>query len=52
MLVQLSLIHRVLFDVFREPFLKLLVVVEQLRHDEMEQSPQLSHRVLDWGSGQ
>lgn len=27
------------------------MVVEQLGHDEMQQGPQFSHRVLDWSSG-
>ena len=34
-LIELTLIHRVLLDIFREPFLKLLMVVKKLWHDEM-----------------
>ena len=43
MLVQLTLVHGGSLDVFREPLLELLVIVEQLWHDKMEQSPELSH---------
>ena len=48
MLVKLSLVHAVLLDVLGEPLLKLLVIIEELRHDEVKQCPQLSHRVLNW----
>ena len=33
-------------DVFREPFIKLLVRVKQRRHDEMEQGPQLRQEII------
>jgi hypothetical protein len=39
-----------LLDVFGKPFLKLLVVVEKFWHNEMEKSPEFSHRILDRGS--
>lgn len=47
MLVEGTLVHRASLNVFREPFLELLMVIEELRHDEMEEGPQLSHGVLD-----
>jgi hypothetical protein len=50
MLVKLTLVHRMLFNVFRKPFLKLLVIIEKLRHDEMKQCPEFCHRILDWSS--
>ena len=34
-------------DVSAEPVVELAVGVEQGRHDEVEQRPQLGHRVLD-----
>ena len=34
-------------NVFAESFLELLMGVEQLGHDEVEQSSQLGHAVLD-----
>ena len=43
MLVQLTLVHGGSLDVFGEPLLELLVIVEQLWHDKMEQGPELSH---------
>ena len=52
MLVELTLIHRMLLDIFGEPLLKLLVVIKKLGHDEVEQGPKLCHRVLDWGTGE
>jgi len=50
MLVQLTLVHRVLLNILRKPFLELLMVIKKFRHDEMEQSPKLGHRVLNWSS--
>ena len=47
MLVQLTLVHGGSLDVFGEPLLELLMIVEQLWHNKMEQGPELSHRVLD-----
>ena len=47
MLVQLSLIHGVLFNIFGKPFLELLMIIKQLWHDEMKKCPKLSHRVLN-----
>jgi hypothetical protein len=53
MLVDLSLVcQRVLFNVLREPFLELLMGVEELRHDKVEKGPQLCHRVLDRSTSQ
>ena len=47
LLVQRALLLRVRLDVLGEPLLELLVRVEQLGHDEVQQRPQLGHRVLD-----
>jgi hypothetical protein len=49
-LIKLTLVHGMLLDIFGEPFLELFVVVEELGHNEMKQSPKLSHRILDRGS--
>jgi hypothetical protein len=37
-------------NVLGEPFLELLMAVEELRHDEVQESPELSHGVLNWSS--
>lgn len=50
MLVELTLIHGMLLNIFGEPFLELLMVIEELRHDKMKESPKFSHGVLDWGT--
>ena len=49
---ELVLVHRALvlgvaLDVLGEPLAELVVRVEERRHDEVEQRPQLVHRVLD-----
>ena len=36
MLVKLTLVHRVLLDILRKPFLELLMIIKKLRHNEME----------------
>lgn len=42
MLVELAtFVLRSILDVFGEPFVELVVGVEQTRHDEMKQGPQL-----------
>ena len=46
-LVQLTLVHGVCFNVLRKPFLELFMRIKQFWHDEMQQRPELSHRVLD-----
>ena len=50
MLVELTLVHRMLLDIFGKPFLELLMVVKKLRHNEMKQSPKLGHIILNRGS--
>lgn len=53
MLIDFSLIgERVGLDVFREPLLKLLVAIEKLRHDEMQESPELRHWILNWSTSE
>ncbi len=52
LLVQLGLINRVRLNIFGKPLLKLLVRVKQLRHDEVHQSPEFCHRVLNGSAGQ
>lgn len=53
MLVNFSLIgERVGLDIFREPLLELFVAIEKLWHDEMQKSPELSHWILNWGTGE
>ena len=42
MLVQLAaLVFSGIFNVFREPFIELIVRVEEARHDEMQECPKL-----------
>ena len=43
MLVELTLVHGGGLNVFGEPLLELLVVVEEFWHDEMKEGPKLSH---------
>ena len=51
-LVQSRLLLSVALNVAGEPLVELLVRVKHGGHDEVEQSPQLLHRVLDGGTGQ
>jgi hypothetical protein len=46
MLIQLPLVLRMCLNILRKPLLELLMRVKQLRHNEMQQSPQFSHRIL------
>lgn len=39
-------------DVLGEPFLELVVGVEEFGHDEVEEGPEFGHGVLDGGSGE
>lgn len=47
MLVHAALAVRSTFDALREPLAELVVRVKERRHDEVEKSPELVHRVLD-----
>ncbi len=51
-LIQLSLILTMGLDIFGEPFVEQLMGVEEVRHHEVEQSPQLSHVILDRSTSQ
>lgn len=46
-LIQLLLVLTVSFNILGEPFVEQLVRIEQIGHDEVKQSPQLCHVVLD-----
>ena len=47
MFVQLaSLVFSSIFNVFREPFVKLIVRVEETRHDEVQEGPELYHHAI------
>lgn len=45
--VELSLVETRCFNVFTEPLLELLVVIEKFGHNKMQKGPQLSHTVLN-----
>lgn len=47
MLIQRLLVHGVRLNVLAEPLLELLERVEETRHDEVQERPELAHRVLD-----
>lgn len=47
LLVDARLVLGMRLDVFGEPFVELLVRIEQRWHDEMQQGPQLGHAVLN-----
>lgn len=52
MLVHAALAVRSTFDALREPLAELVVRVEERRHDKVEESPELVHRVLDRRAGE
>lgn len=49
-LVHVCFVLYVAFNVLAEPFIEPQVRVEQGRHDEVKESPQLCHAVLDGSS--
>lgn len=49
-LLDLPWVSRVCLDILREPLLELVVVIKQLGHNKVQQSPELRHCVLDRGS--
>ncbi|KAH6603254.1 hypothetical protein Trco_008029 [Trichoderma cornu-damae] len=51
-LVELGVALRVGLDVLGKPFAELVVRIEERRHDEVQQGPQLLHVVLDGGAGE
>jgi hypothetical protein len=51
-LLNVSRVARISFNIFGKPLFKLIVVIEELRHDKVKQSPKLCHGVLDRSSCQ
>lgn len=51
-LIEFTLILTVSLDVLGKPFVEEFVRIEEIGHNEVEESPQLSHIILDGGACQ